>query len=113
MVYDTSGFSILSPTYAVTYNSGSKLISGAKTLIPNGATDDSLYMAGSINNKISLFKFGMNDGSSKWVYSIRDTASVSTTVVMSMVDTSMSLLSATHLGCAENIGSDTYDFAFL
>jgi hypothetical protein len=78
--YTDPNFSILSPTYSVSYGSSSSLIDGQSIRL--STLDNALYMSGSLNNRLALFKFERTDGTSQWVYSLKDTAAVSTTVKM-------------------------------
>lgn len=77
------------------------------------ASDDAFYMCGSVNNKITIFKLRASDGTHRWTYSIRDTAGVSTTVKMTRLDSVMGAVTMQHMGCAENLGSDMNDIAFI
>ena len=112
--YADGAYSILSPFYSVTFNSGTKQIKGGMSLLSPITSDDALYMSGSLNNKITYFKLRLSDGSGRWAYSVRDTAGASTNVTMSKFDIYMvSSTSLYHVGCAENLGSDTNDLAVL
>ena len=105
----------MSPFYSVLYNSnGLNPIVGSISVLPKQTSDQSIYMAGSLNNKISLFKFSQSDGSNQWIYSVKDTAGVSTIAKMTQYDMMMSSsINVNHIGCADNLGSNLNAIGFV
>jgi len=75
--------------------------------------EDALYVSGSINNRITLFKFKNSDLSYVWSISVKDMASISNQVQLTMISYSNSLSGNTFVGCAENLGSNTNSLAFI
>jgi hypothetical protein len=78
--YTGEAFSLLSPSYSVRYSSQSIKGSSVK---PDSS---SFLVSGSLDNKVSLFKFNTDDGSNLWVASLQDVAGVSNSVILSEVD---------------------------
>jgi hypothetical protein len=83
------------------------------SLISPILADISIYIAGSLNKQISLFKFSKTD-QTNWVVSINDTIGAPMNQTMKTLSTFYSSATTlTHFGCAENLGSATNDLAFI
>ena len=73
----------------------------------------SLYIGGSIDNKLNLFKIGMQDGFNFYTLYATNPTGSSTSKKISQIDIIESVLTNDILTCAEKLGSSTFDLAFM
>ena len=101
----------LTPVYYKRYGSTLTPYSGETTIATSGL--DYVYVGGSIANDISLLKLQTSTGNANFAYSVTNTDGVSTQIKLAEMSIIESLTTCLQFLCAENLGPDQNDIAFL